>query len=128
MPVGQAGGAGFSGGAAGRCGGGAAAALRYAALLEPLCREPQLVVGNTISSHRPDLLQIQLQTLRQLAASDPAGVFQPFRHPLLAAPPDLHRPLLGQQQPAEAGAIGLILLHLAAQGGDASGPFVSGAS
>ena len=95
MPVGQAGGAGFSGGAAGFCGGGAAAALRYAALLEPLCREPQLV-GNTISSHHPDLLQTQLQTLRQLAAVDPAGVLQPFRHPLLAAPPDLHRPLLGQ--------------------------------
>ena len=33
MPVGQAGGAGFSGGAAGHCGGGVAAALRYAALL-----------------------------------------------------------------------------------------------
>lgn len=64
-------------------------------LLQPLCRDHQLV-GNTISSHHPDLLQIQLQTLRQLAAVNPAGVLQPFRHPLLAAPPDLHRPLLGQ--------------------------------
>jgi hypothetical protein len=33
MPIGHTGGSGFLGGAAGRCGGGVAAALRYAALL-----------------------------------------------------------------------------------------------
>jgi len=65
------------------------------------CVRDQLV-GIAISSYRPDLLQIQPQPFRQLAAIDPAGVVQPLRHPLLAAPPDLHRPLPGQQQPSHA--------------------------
>ena len=43
----------------------------------------------------------------QLAAIQPIGVLQPFPSPLPAAPPDFRRPLLGQQKPAEAGAIGL---------------------
>ena len=64
----------------------------------------------------PDLLQIQRQPHRQLAAIQPVGVLQPCCHPLLAAPPDLHCPLLGQQKQAEANAIGLVDVHLAAQG------------
>ena len=66
-------------------------------LLETLCRDHQLV-GNSISSHRPDLLQIQLQSLHQLAASDPAGAFQPLRHPLLAACQILTARLWGSSQ------------------------------
>ena len=43
-----------------------------------------------------------------------------------AAPPDLNGPFVGKQQPAEAGAVGLIDVHFVAQGGDASGAFVAG--
>ena len=60
------------------------------------------------TSHHPDIFQIQRQPLRQFAAIESVGVLQPLRHPLLAGPPDFHRPLLGQQQPAETGAIGLV--------------------
>ena len=72
--------------------------LSLTRLIAVLARRQALVTFDRdylLPSHRPDLLQIQLQTLRQLAASDPAGVVQPLRHPLLAAPPDFHRPLLG---------------------------------
>ncbi len=38
-----------------------------------------------------------------------------------------HRPLLGQEQPAQASAIGLEEVHLTAQGGGAAGAGVAGA-
>ena len=57
----------------------------------------------------------------------PAGwCFQSFSHPLLAATPDLNHPLVGKQQPAQAGAIGLVGVRFAAeQDGDAAPEIVA---
>ena len=56
------------------------------------------------------------------AAGAPAGVSC-----VSAGLPDLHRPLLGEQQPGQAGAVGHVGAHLAAQGGGGARAFVAGA-
>jgi hypothetical protein len=43
-----------------------------------------------------------------------------------ALPPDLHRPLVGKQQPSQASAIGLIRVYLAAQSSDAMEALIPG--
>ena len=65
-------------------------------------------------SLRPDLLEAQLQ-IREFGTS--LQHRDPFKsQKITAGGPNLHSLLVGDEQPAETGAVGLVGSHLAAQG------------
>jgi hypothetical protein len=78
-------------------------------------------------SNAPDLLQLDLQPWEQGAGIEAEGCFDALGLALAGGGPDFNGLLVGDQQPAQLGAIGLVAGHLVAQGGEATGPFIAGA-
>ena len=76
--------------------------------------QPRWPLATTVTSTRPDLVELQLQG-REFGAS--LQHRDPFKSLKIAAGgPNLHGLLVGNEQPAEPGTVGLVGSHFAAQG------------
>lgn len=79
--------------------------------LRPYQMQGSMFAG--LQSHRSDLRQLQPQPRQHRLAVQHLGVLQALG--LRPGSPDLHRPLLWKQQPAQLGTVGLVGGQLAPQ-------------
>ena len=117
-----------------RCGSGSAMASRFQTRSSwpPLAAPTSASPPATAAISRPDLFQLHREprevgiSLKAAGRFDTPGLGRGTGQRIGQRFPGLHRPLRGNQQPAEPGAVALIGIHFMAQGGEATGAFVAG--